>query len=103
MDKGKIGESLHYPNTFLLLPSMLRHFHLLCRQTECIAQGHARGVPSILDFITICKKRINKLNISINTDKYEVFKDNYFIIAINRTDIKVTNRGQWMRQVAYKK
>ncbi|HXT84580.1 MAG TPA: hypothetical protein VN704_09690 [Verrucomicrobiae bacterium] len=55
-------------------------------------RSRQRGVPSILDFITICKKRINKLNISINTDKYEVFKDDYIVIAINRTDIKVTKR-----------
>ena len=71
-------------------------FHI--DKPEGIAHGHARGkVPSIPDFTTICKKRINKLNISIDADKHKVFKDEYIVIAIDSTGIKVTNRGQWMR------
>jgi hypothetical protein len=59
MNQVKIGEPFHYPNTFLLL--LLCHakvyFHLPCRQTEGILQGHAKGkVLSIPDFTTICKK-----------------------------------------------
>ena len=68
------------------------------RQTEGIAQGHAKGkLPSIPDFTTI-NRRINKLNIQINNNnKDKVSKDEYLIIAIDSTGIKVTNRGQWMR------
>ena len=43
---------------------------------------------------------INKLNIQINNNnnnKDKVSKDEYLIIAIDSTGIKVTNRGQWMR------
>ncbi len=40
----------------------------------------------------LINRRINKLNISINTAK-EVCKDEYIIIAIDGTGIKVTNRG----------
>ncbi|HEY6535709.1 MAG TPA: hypothetical protein VIY08_07950 [Candidatus Nitrosocosmicus sp.] len=53
-------------------------------------------IPSILDFTTICKKRINKLNIPINTDKNKVSKDEYIIILKYSNGIKVTNRGQWL-------
>ena len=74
------------------------YFHLPYRQTEGIAQGHANGkVPSIPDYTTI-SRRINRLDIKIeNDDKNKEFKDEYIVIAIDSTGIKVTNRGQWMR------
>ena len=69
------------------------------RQTEGITQRHAHGkVPSIPDYTTI-NRRINRLDIKIKDDnKGEEFEDEYLIIAIDRTDIKVTNRGQWMKE-----
>ena len=101
MNKDKVGEPFHYPKTFLLLLGYAKaYFHLPYRQTEGIAQGHAKGkLPSIPDFTTI-NRRINKLNIQINNNnnnKDKVSKDEYLIIAIDSTGIKVTNRGQWMR------
>ncbi len=67
------------------------------RQTEGIAQGHARGkVPSIPDYTTI-SRRINKLNIKVeDTVTKESTKAEYIVIAVDSTGIKVTNRGQWM-------
>ena len=49
MNQGKVGEPFRYPNTFLLLLGYAKaYFHLPYRQTEGIAQGHAKGkVPSI--------------------------------------------------------
>ena len=39
MNKDKIGEPFHYPDTFLLLLGYAKvYFHLLYRQTEGIAQ-----------------------------------------------------------------
>ncbi len=99
MNKEKIGEPFHYPNTFLLLLGYAKaYFHLPYRQTEGIAQGHAKGkVPSIPHYTTI-NRRINKLNIQIKDDKSnKEFEDDYLIIAIDTTGIKVTNRGQWIR------
>jgi len=102
MNKDKIGEPFQYPNTFVLLLGYAKaYFHLPYRHTEGITQGHAKGkVPSIPDFTTI-NRRINKLNIQINNNnnnnKNKVSKDEYLIIAIDSTGIKVTNRGQWMR------
>ncbi len=100
MNKDKVGEPFHYPNTFLLLLGYAKvYFHLPYRQTEGITQGHAHGkVPSIPDYTTI-NRRINRLDIKIKDDnKGEEFKDEYLIIAIDSTGIKVTNRGQWMRE-----
>ena len=72
----------HYPNTFLLLLGHAKaYFHLLYRQTEGIAQGHAKGkLPSIPDFTTI-NRRINRLDIKITdtTDDSKEFKDEYIV------------------------
>ena len=98
MNKDKVGEPFHYPNTFLLLLGYAKvYFHLPYRQTEGIAQGHARGkVPSIPDYTTI-SRRINKLNIKVeDTVTKESTKAEYIVIAVDSTGIKVTNRGQWM-------
>ena len=95
MNKDKVGEPFHYPNTFLLLLGYAKvYFHLPYRQTEGIAQGHAKDkVPSIPDYTTI-SRRINQLNIKVEgaiiTNK-ESTKDNYIIIAIDSKGIKVTN------------
>jgi hypothetical protein len=45
-------------------------------------------------------RRINRLNIKIkDTDsKNKELKDEYVVIAIDSTGIKVTNRGQWMKE-----
>ena len=93
MTKDKIGEPFHYPNTFLLLLGYAKaYFHLPYRRTEGIAQGHAKGkVPSIPNFTTI-NRRINRMDIKIK-DKSKQFENDYIVIAIDSTGIKVTNRG----------
>jgi hypothetical protein len=98
MNRDKVGEPFHYPNTFLLLLGYAKvYFHLPYRQTEGIAQGHAKGkVPSIPDYSTI-SRRINRLDIKINENKSMEFEDDYIVVAMDSTGIKVTNRGQWMR------
>ena len=87
-------------NTFLLLLGYAKaYIHLPYRQTkEGITQAHAKGkVPSIPNYTTI-NRRINRLDIKINDTKdSKEFEDEYIVIAIDRTGIKVTNRGQWMR------
>ncbi len=100
MNKDKVGEPFRYPDTFLLLLGYAKvYFHLPFRQTEGIAQGHDKEkVPSIPDYSTI-SRRINKLYIKIKDtdDKSKEFEHEYITIAIDSTGIKVTNRGQWMK------
>ena len=44
MNKDKVGEPFHYPNTFLLLLGYAKIcFYLPYRQIEGISQGHAKG------------------------------------------------------------
>jgi hypothetical protein len=98
MNKDKIGEPFHYPHTFLLLLGYAKvYFHLPYRQTEGIAQGYAHGkLPSIPDYTTI-NRRINRLNIKVKDTVTKEFEGNYIIIAIDSTGIKISNRGQWLR------
>ena len=43
-------------------------------------------------------RRINRLDIKTeDNNKSKEFEDEYLIIAIDSTGIKITNRGQWMR------
>ena len=70
MNKGKVGEPYHYPNSFLLLLGYARvYFHLPFRQTEGIVRAHAENkIPSIPDYSPI-DRRINKLDIHVNNKK----------------------------------
>ena len=96
MNEGKKGRKFVYPESFIkLLGYMRAYFHLPYRQTEGIVRSHAANtLPSIPDYSRICRK-INKLNIKINDDDDEnksSLNDDYFVIAIDSTGIKVTNR-----------
>lgn len=64
MNKGKIGEPFHYPDTFVLMLGYTKvYFHLPYRQTEGIVKGHAvNKIPAIPHFSTI-NRRINRLNV----------------------------------------
>jgi hypothetical protein len=97
--KDKVGEPFHYPNTFLLLLGHAKvYFRLPCIQTEGIAQGQAKGkLPSIPDYSTI-NRRTNRLSVKAIDDGGKELKDEYIIIAIDSTGIKITNRGQWMNE-----
>ena len=54
----------------------------------------------LLSLFTTINRRINRLDIKIKEDnnKNKKLKDEYIVIAIDSTGIKVTNRGQWMKE-----
>jgi hypothetical protein len=99
LNKDKIGKraisisQYFFPSTWICQCI----FHLPYRQSEGIAQGHAHGkLPSIPHYTTI-NRRINRLNIKVEDTVTKETKDNYVIIAIDSTAIKITNRVQWLR------
>jgi hypothetical protein len=98
MNRGKIGEPFHYPDTFVLMLGYAKaYFHLPYRQTEGIVNGHAGDkIPSIPDFSTI-SRRINRLDLKLE-NKNRTREDEYIIITIDSSGIKKTNRGQWMNK-----
>jgi len=97
MNKGKEGRKFVYPDSFIkLLGYMRAYFHLPYRQTEGIVRAHASNtLPSIPDYSRICR-RINRLDIKIDANNSSLHDDN-FVIAIDSTGVKVTNRGEWIR------
>jgi IS5 family transposase len=100
MNQGKKGRKFVYPDSFIKLLGYMRvYFHLPYRQTEGIIRAHAADtLPSIPDYSRICR-RINRLDIKIDDDaaNKSSLHDDYFVIAIDSTGIKVSNRGEWIR------
>jgi len=58
-----------------------------------------QGKSTINPDFTIINRRINQLDIKIKGDnnKNKEFEDEYIVISIDSTGIKVSNRGQWMQ------
>src|SRR6476619_1178635 len=102
MNKHNRGKPFIFPDSFILVIGYIRYsFHLPYRQTERIIKTPGKNSRKITSYGHICK-RINKLNVNINNghvkkeEEEEEEDDGYIIIAADSTDIKVTNRGQWM-------
>ena len=98
-NKGKEGRKFVYPDSFIKLLSYMRaYFHLPYRQTEGVVREHASNtLPSIPDYSNI-SRRINRLDIKIGDDANKSsLHDDHFVIAIDSTGIKVSNRGEWIR------
>jgi hypothetical protein len=95
MNKNKKGKPFTFPNSFILAIGYIRYsFHLPYRQTEGIINAIGKGLPgNSPSYGHICK-RINKLNIDIKRGKID--DDDYVVISIDSTGIKITNRGQWI-------
>jgi hypothetical protein len=99
MNKNKEGRKFVYPDSFIkLLGYMRAYFHLPYRQTEGVVREHASNtLPSIPHYSNI-SRRINRLDIKISDDdKSNLQHDDNFVIAIDSTGVKVTNRGEWIR------
>jgi hypothetical protein len=104
MNEGKEGRKFVYPDSFIKLLGYMRvYFHLPYRQTEDIVRAHAYNtLPSIPDYSNI-SRRINRLDIIISSDvdNKSSLHDDYFVIAIDSTGVKVTNRGEWIRHLSF--
>lgn len=92
MNKGKVGEPFQYPDTFLILLGYAKaYFHLPYRQTEGIVKAHAESKVSSISNCSTISRRINRLDIKIDDCKQKE-KDDYYIVVIDSTGIKITNK-----------
>lgn len=100
MNEGKKGKPFVFPNSFILVIGYIRYsFHLPYRQTEGIIKATGKRLPSKSPSYGHICKRINRLYIDIKRDKtVDDDDDDYIIVSIDSTGIKVTNRGQWMSE-----
>lgn len=100
MNNNKEGRKFVYPNSFIkLLGYMRAYFHLPYRQTEGVVREHASNTLSSIPDYSNISRRINRLDIKIeddDDDKSNLHND-YFLIAIDSTGIKLSNRGEWIR------
>ena len=99
MNQGKEGRKFVYPqihsSNYLDMWEHIFIYHT-DKQTEGVVREHVSNtLPSIPHYSNI-SRRINRLNIKINDDdddKSSLQHDDYFVIAIDSTGLKVTNRG----------
>jgi hypothetical protein len=100
MNQGKEGRKFVYPDSFIkLLGYMRAYFHLPYRQTEGIVRAHAANtLPSSIPDYSNINRRINRLDIKISSydddDCKSNLHDDNFVIAIDATGVKVTNREE---------
>ena len=92
---GKIGRPYTYPETFIKFSAIIYElFNLPYRQMEGFYRKLSKYIRKLkaADYTTLFR-RMQKTNIEIP----ETLKDGA-VIAIDSTGIKVTNRGEWVRE-----
>ncbi len=97
INKNTKDKPSSFPDSFILVIGYMRtYLHLLHidRQTEGIIKATGKNLPSHPSYGHICKRINNRLNVGIDRD-IRIY-DDYIVIAVDITGIKVTNRGQWM-------
>ncbi len=98
LNRDKLGRKYAYPWSFIEL-LMLIHviYHLPYRQLEGFLRKLSELVPEIkpTDYTNIWR-RGTKLKLSLSETIFE--SNEPIVIAVDSTGIKVTNRGEWMRE-----
>ena len=104
MNRGKEGAKYRYPNSVILLLATTVHIYLLLpyRQLEGflkVMSAHIQELREVPDYTTMWWRRVVRvkvqegLNSEVNPQKVE----DVITIAVDSTGIKVTNRGEWIR------
>jgi hypothetical protein len=94
MNKHKNGHPYRYPETFIRFSGLAYSFlHLPYRQLEGFLRALSGFVPGLrsADYTTLWQRITN---LELQTP----IPDNDIVIAVDSTGLKVTNRGDWMRE-----
>jgi len=94
MNRKKRGAPYKYPNTFITFASIIyTFFRMPYRQLEGFIDRLSTYEPGLVaaDYTTL-HKRISKQSLEIE------IPENDAVVAVDSTGIKVTNRGDWMRE-----
>ena len=98
LNRGKLGRKFAYPWSFIELLMMIHViFHLPYRQLEGFLRKLSELIPEIkpTDYTNIWR-RGTQLKLGL-PDTISA-SDEPVVIAVDSTGIKVTNRGEWMRE-----
>jgi len=101
LNKKKRGRPYDYPDSLFKFCMVLYHlFNQRYRQVEGLLKKLSILVPGLPapDFSTPCR-RFKKIDLKIPLPK----DDEPFVVAVDSTGVKVTNRGDWMREKHGKK
>jgi len=94
-NKGKKGKPYIYPEAFIQFSAIVHEiFNIPYRQMEWFYRGLARHIDvlKVANYTTLFR-RISRLEIQIPECQQEDL-----VIAIDSSGIKVTNRGEWLRE-----
>jgi hypothetical protein len=98
LNRGKLGRRFAYPWAFIEL-LMLIHviFHLPYRQLEGFLRKLSDLIPEVkpTDYTNIWRRGTQ---LKLNLPETISSSDEPVVIAVDSTGIKVTNRGEWMRE-----
>ena len=98
MNAGKRGHPFQYPDLFMQWMACIHLFlQMPYRQMEGFTRNLSLFIPSLrsADYTTLFR-RIKELDLSLNVNPRILSHD--VIVAVDSTGIKVTNRGEWMRE-----
>ncbi len=95
MNKGKKGRPYEYPDSFMFFLAFLHTAFLPFRQLEGFLIGLSKYIPKLkaADYTTIFK-RLKKMDIELPLQEI----GNDIIVALDSTGMKVSNRGEWIRE-----
>jgi len=94
MNRKKTGAPFKYPNTFIIFVAVIYSFlRMPYRQIEGFIGRISKYEPGLVaaDYTTLFR-RISKTDLQI------AIPENDAIVAVDSTGIKVTNRGDWVRE-----
>ena len=98
MNNCKPVRPFDYPITFIEWMARIHLcLHMPYRQMEGFVRKLSEYIPRLraADYTTLFR-RIQKLNLSLSTP--DLLNSDPVVIAVDSTGIKVTNRGEWMRE-----
>lgn len=98
MNAGKRGRPYQYPEPFIAWMACIHVFlQMPYRQMEGFVRKLATFLPGLTaaDYTTLFR-RIQRLDLSLTVTPEILAED--VIIAVDSTGIKVTNRGEWLRE-----
>ena len=98
LNRGKLGRRFAYPWAFIELLMMIHViFHLPYRQLEGFLRKLSELIPEIktTDYTNIWRRGTQ---LKLNLPETISSGDEPVVIAVDSTGIKVTNRGEWMRE-----
>jgi hypothetical protein len=94
MNRGKNGRPFKFPETFIQFSGLMYTFlRLPYRQLEGYLQALSGFIPELrsADYTTLWQ-RITKMELNVP------IPENDIVVALDSTGMKVTNRGDWMRE-----